>query len=297
MMAISEKRTLAGLNVRQAMRRQLVVLKVTSRIGQAINTLIKYKVNAVLLTDDSGQPAGVVSKTDVMGAYYAELPLESPLSLIMNAPPHYCRLTDSLEEALEQMRGLGIYRLYVKDENQEVVGVLAYPDIVGLLYRFCHDCQFSRLNAKSRQRLAGNGSYLKVRDVMTASVEVVSRDDSLSVAMEVLTAHRFGAVLVVAEGGIPAGVISKTDLILAYRHGLSQAEKALRIMSTPVRSCQQDQWLEEAIQRMILSDIHRLFVTGQEADQIIGVLSLSDAARARSGSCQACVSSRINVES
>ncbi len=296
-MAVSEKRTLAGLDVRQAMRKQLVALKIDAKIHQGINTLIKYKVNAILLTNNKGQPEGVVSKTDVMGAYYAQLPLDSPLSLIMNAPPHYCMISDSLEDALEQMRGLGIYRLYVKDKDREVVGVLAYPDIVGLLYRFCHDCRFSRLAGRSRQKLASNGTYLKVRDVMTASVEVVSQDADLSATMEVLTAHRFGAVLVVAEGGRPAGVISKTDLILAYRHGLSQEEKASQIMSHPVRSCQKNQWLEEAIRSMILSDIHRLFVHDQDSDDIIGVLSLSDAARARSGSCQACVSSRINVGS
>ncbi len=296
-MAVSEKRTLAGLDVRQAMRRQLVALNVNSKIHQGINTLIKYKVNAVLLTDDKGRPEGVVSKTDVMGAYYAQLPLDSPLSFIMNAPPHYCMISDSLEDALEQMRGLGIYRLYVKDRRREVVGVLAYPDIVGLLYRFCHDCKFSRLAGSSIQKLAANGNYLKVRDVMTASVEVVDQGAELSAVMEVLTAHRFGAVLVVAEGGRPAGVISKTDLILAYRHGLGQAEKASVIMSSPVRSCRKDQWLEEAIRSMILSDIHRLFVHEERADDIVGVLSLSDAARARSGSCQACVSSRINVES
>ena len=295
-MVVSEKRTLAGLDVRQAMRRQLVALKISSRIHQAINTLIKYKVNAVLLTDDKGSPQGVVSKTDVMGAYYAQLPLDSPLSFIMNAPPHYCMISDSLEDALELMRGLGIYRLYVKDQHQEVVGVLAYPDIVGLLYRFCHECKFSRLAGKARQKLAGNGTYLKVRDVMTASVEVVDQDADLSAVMEVLTAHRFGAVLVVDEGRRPVGVISKTDLILAYRHGMDQAERAAKIMSRPVRSCQRDQWLEEAIRSMILSDIHRLFVHAESPELIVGVLSLSDAARARSGSCQACVSSRIDVE-
>ncbi len=295
-MVANEKRTLAGLLVRQAMRRQLVVLNVDSKISQAINTLIKYKVNAALLTDADGQPQGVISKTDVMGAYYAELPLESPLSLIMNAPPHYCMFSDSLESALDQMRGLGIYRLYVKDDDQKVVGVLAYPDIVGLLYRFCHDCKYSRRVARSKPAVSGQELYLQVKDVMTSSVESVNQDDNLADVMEMLTVHRFGAVMVVDEDNRPAGVISKTDLILAYRHGLGHAEKASAIMSRPVRSCQKEQWLEDAIRTMIISDIHRLFVYGRNPDKIEGVLSLSDAARARSGSCQACVSSRINVE-
>jgi hypothetical protein len=54
--------------------------------------------------------------------------------------------------------------------------------------------------------------------------------------------------------------------------------------------------LEEAIKKMIMADIHRLFVYEDQKDTIAGVLSLSDAARGRSGSCHGCISSRIKVE-
>jgi hypothetical protein len=47
---------------------------------------------------------------------------------------------------------------------------------------------------------------------------------------------------------------------------------------------------------MIVTDIHRLFVHEGDPGNIVGVISLSDAARSRSGSCHACVSSRIKVE-
>jgi hypothetical protein len=44
---------------------------------------------------------------------------------------------------------------------------------------------------------------------------------------------------------------------------------------------------------MILADIHRLFVHGDEPWDILGVLSLTDAARTRSGSCRACSATRL----
>ncbi|MDK9706415.1 MAG: hypothetical protein OEL83_05135 [Desulforhopalus sp.] len=47
---------------------------------------------------------------------------------------------------------------------------------------------------------------------------------------------------------------------------------------------------------MIVSDIHRLFVHEGNSQDLVGVLSLTDAARGRSGSCHGCVSSRIKVE-
>jgi len=92
-----------------------------------------------LTADGKDNPSGVVSKTDVMGAYYAGLPIDSPLEHIMNAPPLFCRRDDSLDSALNQMRSNSIYRIYVLEPDADnVVGVLAYPDIVGLLYRYCH---------------------------------------------------------------------------------------------------------------------------------------------------------------
>jgi hypothetical protein len=53
--------------------------------------------------------------------------------------------------------------------------------------------------------------------------------------------------------------------------------------------------LSEAIQKMLLQDIQRLFVHHEVSGQnsITGVLALSDAARFRSGSCRACSAGRM----
>ncbi|MDA3916628.1 MAG: hypothetical protein PF690_06615 [Deltaproteobacteria bacterium] len=54
--------------------------------------------------------------------------------------------------------------------------------------------------------------------------------------------------------------------------------------------------MESAIKSMILKDLHRLFVVSKKHQPVSGIISLSDAARFRSGSCHACVSSRIKVD-
>ncbi len=70
-------------------------------------------------------------------------------------------------------------------------------------------------------------------------------------------------------------------------------ELAENIMNTPVTSCSSEELLSEAIKQMLLNDIQRIFVYGDDTKHIKGVLSLSDAARFRSGTCRACVASRI----
>lgn len=296
-MTRKQKNTLTGLSVSQAMRRLVVKLRHDTPLGNSVNALIKYKINALLTVDAAGAPAGVLSKTDVMGAYYAGLPAETPVADVMSAPPLFCRPDDSLEDALEQMRAARIYRLYVAEPGTErVVGALAYPDIVGLLYRYCHDCEQSRF-AKRQDPKADAIKRFHVREVMTQNVESVFEDDPLVTVMEALSAYRFGAILVRSQDDAPAGVVSKTDLVLAYKHGTDPETPARAVMSAPVLSCAADDVLEDAIRRMIFTDVHRLFVHQYSPANLVGVVSLTDAARIRSGSCHACVTSRIRVDS
>jgi signal-transduction protein with cAMP-binding, CBS, and nucleotidyltransferase domain len=296
MPVIDQKNVLKGLTVAEAMRRQVVAVDTEAPLEKAIRFSIKYKVNAILVTEADQQALGVVTKTDLMGAYYAGLPLETPVATIMVGPPLFCRQEDSLDTALDMMRAQGIHRLYVHGEDPgRAVGVLAYPDIVGLLYRFCRRCDRSILKTPDGQSEGDLAGHLMVREVMTPAVESIPEVKTLVVVMEVLAANRLAAVLIRGAAGLPLGVVSKTDLIVAYKHGLPLQTPARTVMSSPVRVCRHDDFLALAIQEMVFWDIHRLFVAAAEPQEVVGVLSLSDAARFRSGTCRACLVSRISV--
>jgi signal-transduction protein with cAMP-binding, CBS, and nucleotidyltransferase domain len=64
-------------------------------------------------------------------------------------------------------------------------------------------------------------------------------------------------------------------------------------MTAPVVTWDQGAILWEALQHMFLKDVQRLFVHAGDPLRIIGVLSLSDAAQVRSGSCRACLPTRF----
>ncbi|MEJ2672087.1 MAG: CBS domain-containing protein [Deltaproteobacteria bacterium] len=283
---------LKDLTVREAMRRLTIHLPGEASLEQVISYAIKFKVNAILITAADGEALGVVTKTDLMGAYYAGLPLASPAASIMVGPPRFCHLEDSLDAALDQMRTHKIHRLYVRQEGRRAVGVLAYPDITGLLYRYCHRCD-RNLRRKSPESAHSLADRFRLREVMTPGVYAHPETDSLLQVMEGLAAHRFGALLITGADGDPVGVISKTDLILAYKHRLPAEVQAQAVMTRGVQACDCDDILVNALRRMIFSDISRLFVYKESPRRIVGVFSLSDAARFRSGTCRACVSSRI----
>ena len=235
----------------------------------------------------------MVTKTNVMSAFYAGFPIETPVENIMVGPPLFCCPDDELELSLDSMQQNGIHRLYVRGtDSNEVVGVLAYPDIVGLLYRYCRACDRGLLKARRREE-EDRFRRLKVEDVMTATVTAYREEDELAQVIEGLTAHRFGAVLIRNEAGKAVGVVSKSDLIVAYKHGVPVEARASGIMSKPVVSCDAQADLADAIQQMLLRDVQRLFVHADDPGHIVGILSLSDAARFRSGSCRACSPSRF----
>lgn len=293
----SKRSILSNVTVREAMRVQIFSLPVTSPISHGIRHLIKYKINAFLVRGEGRSPVGVVSKTDIMGAYYAGLPIESPLDHIMVSPPIFCRPGDSLESALDTMRAQRVYRLYVIDESEnDVVGALAYPDIVGLLYGYCRSCDRSVMNRKKDFQEPPE-LRIRVKEVMTDFVVWYHEEDSLFQIMEGISEHRCGAVLIKNRAEKPISVISKTDLILAYTRGMPSDTPATSLLSSSrVISCEESTLLEDAIRKMILTDLQRLFVFAEATENVVGVISLSDAARVRSGSCHACVSSRIRVE-
>ena len=215
---------------------------------------------------------------------------------IMAAPPLFCFPDDSLESAIDLMHARGVHRLYVSGaETDRVIGTLAYPDVVCLLYRYCRACGKSVSKVRRGTEDETNRSRLRVGDVMTTSVRACKPDDTLAEVIEDLTTHRCGAVLIRNPAGHAAGVISKTDLVIAYKHGEKTGTPAKVIMRHPVLSCDANDFLSLALQQMLLKDVQRLFVYKDDPARIVGVLSLSDSARFRSGSCRACTSGRLIV--
>jgi len=275
MPVVSTRGILEGLLVEEAMRRKVIQLSHDVSLDKCINQLIKFKVNALLITDETRCPVGAVSKTDIVGAFYGGLPIVESLSM-------------------DIMRKDGVHQLFVQGaEPCAMVGTLSYSDVVALLYRYCRACPKGAVRRSELTDRSDETQLLIVRDAMSTSVISCRQEDSLARVIEGLTAHRPGAVLIQDAKGLPVGVISKTDIILAYHHGSSLEVEARSILQTPVASCDENSLLSDAIRHMFLKDVQRLFTYAGDPSHIVGVLSLSDAAHIRSGSCRACITSRI----
>jgi signal-transduction protein with cAMP-binding, CBS, and nucleotidyltransferase domain len=297
MSIVDAESALDGLTVREAMQRLRCYLDSNASIQQGIRHTLKYKINSILILDEKKNAIGMVSKTNMLGAYYVGLPITSPLSSIMVAPPITCRLNDSLDSALDVMRNRSVHRLYVLgDESNKVVGVLTYPDILGMLYKCCHRCERSTLRLAESGTTGKLADYFRVCELMNPVFRVHREDESLMKVMDSISAYHSGTVLIKSRDDLPQGVVSITDLIIAYMHGIPSHAAAKTIMSSPVLSCDYDEPLLMAIKKMIFFDLDSLYVHKDNSTIIVGLITLSDVARVRSGSCRACKTSRIHLD-
>jgi len=122
---------------------------------------------------------------------------------------------------------------------------------------------------------------LTVRDCMHAGVIACAPDASLEEVAETMR-QRHVSALVVVDGGLAVGLISKTDLVNAsfvapymrYWRGLS----ARHLMSAPVVAVRPEAPLREALERLRRHRIHRVVVTevADGGERPIGILSLTD---------------------
>ena len=197
----NRQNVMKDLTVKEAMRRLIINLPQEASLEQAISYAIKYKVNAILITDPSQEALGVVTKTDLMGAYYAGLPLATPASAIMVGPPLFCHLDDSLDAALDQMRTQKIHRLYVREEAPTGRGRPGLSGYRGFTLPLLPPVRTKPAaeNRMTRSAFWPTGSSL--REVMTPGVFARGADDSLLQVMEGLAAHKFGALLITGAEG------------------------------------------------------------------------------------------------
>jgi CBS-domain-containing membrane protein len=123
---------------------------------------------------------------------------------------------------------------------------------------------------------------LVVADVMTTDPVTVSVEATIEAAEQLLAYYRVSGLPVVDANGHLVGVLSRTDLLLEGRPGLSQLlrgrESGLRVgelMSSPPITVNLSATLADAARLMRDERVHRLVIVN-EHEAPIGVLSATD---------------------
>ncbi|HVY31606.1 MAG TPA: CBS domain-containing protein [Polyangiaceae bacterium] len=120
----------------------------------------------------------------------------------------------------------------------------------------------------------------RVRDVMSRELRTCLPSDSLNVAAQQMWEGDCGALPVVDHDGRALGMLTDRDICMAaYTRGLALGEIAVSsAMSAHVFSCRPSDSLRSLMSAMASRQVRRVPVV-DDADKVIGIVSLADIAR------------------
>jgi CBS domain-containing protein len=123
---------------------------------------------------------------------------------------------------------------------------------------------------------------MNVREAMTRDVRLAYPEQTIQQAAQLMAELDVGA-LPVEDGDRLVGMITDRDIaIRAVAQGEGPDTPIREVMSTDVKYCYEDQTVEEIVQNMGDLQIRRLPVVDRNK-RLVGILSLGDLARERSG--------------
>jgi CBS domain-containing protein len=118
---------------------------------------------------------------------------------------------------------------------------------------------------------------MKIREIMTGQVHLVSPDQSIAEAARRMSQEDVGA-LPIAENDRLVGMITDRDIaIRAVAEGKGPKTKLREIMTEQVKYCFEDQELDDVADNMADIQMRRLPVLNRQK-RLVGIVSLGDLA-------------------
>jgi CBS domain-containing protein len=119
---------------------------------------------------------------------------------------------------------------------------------------------------------------MKASDVMSQGITSIQPTETIAHAAHVMGEQDIGALPVVESGNV-IGIVTDRDLaVRGLAEGLHGGAPVLRVMSPEVRTCCENDDLDDVLQIMSEQQIRRMPVQS-EAGALVGMISIGDLAR------------------
>ena len=188
------------ISVKEIKQKDFVEISVDETLENALNLMLRYKVNHLVVVDNEGKIVGILSKRNIMkalgmrGPIWKRRPLERRfIEQVMTPNPPIISAYAAIEDAANQMLYLDVDAMLVEKDGT-VIGILTKDDII------------EAYASKAMNRA-------KVENIMQpCKVGIVNRHHSIVHVIRVMESNYLDAV-VVAERNAPMGIISENRLV------------------------------------------------------------------------------------
>ena len=118
---------------------------------------------------------------------------------------------------------------------------------------------------------------MKVKDIMTASVDSIELTDTIADAARQMAEHDVGALPILSDGKL-VGIVTDRDIaVRGVAAGITASASIRRVMSENVATCSPDDDIETVLALMSREQIRRMPVCNRD-EKIVGILALADLA-------------------
>jgi CBS domain-containing protein len=111
--------------------RDIIAISSDATLSEAARLLARKRIGAVVVRDEAGKLAGIISERDVVRAVADEsvAALARTVSAYMTRAVATCTESDSIEDLMEMMT-LGRFRHVPVVENDRITGIISIGDVV-----------------------------------------------------------------------------------------------------------------------------------------------------------------------
>lgn len=115
--------------------REIIAITADATLSEAARLLARKRIGAVVVRDETGALAGILSERDVVRAVADEsvAALARPVSAYMTRAVATCCETDSVEDLMEMMT-IGRFRHVPVVMEERIIGIVSIGDVVKIQY-------------------------------------------------------------------------------------------------------------------------------------------------------------------
>ncbi len=241
-------------SLRTAMSAPVVVMRGTTQCLDGYQTCMREGIRHLVLVDDEGTVAGVVSETDfrlhlnltVLAGRRQVISVAQ--RSITSLPPH-----GSLMQALNMMRAQRETCVVVV-EDEKPVGIVTERDVV-------------RFYSREPGRVS-----VPIAEVMTSPVLTITSHATINQAAELMLEKKLRHLAVVDGVGRMIGLVSEHDLTQTMAQGLQEEKIEMDeiFLRTFIDTIPDMVWLKDVEGKFLSSNRHFEFMLGLKEKEIIG---------------------------